>query len=150
MFLQPPIILVVPQFRNLVHFDSGEDDDYDNENYGDDHSTEMTTLPYVDWLPCPTCRRQLVMHTLHTTKRMRSQTKPSGTTREMSALPVHRDTCAQGRMPANYKNFGSFPGCRFTICLKYIHLPFCLSHVCTFSLYGDEGILMCKPHTWAC
>ena len=56
MFLQPPIILVVPgsTVPNLVHIDSGEDDDYDNENYGDHTAICRRRLVAMSNLRSPT------------------------------------------------------------------------------------------------
>ena len=164
MFLQPPIILVVPgsTVPNLVHIDSGEDDDYDNENYGDHTAICRHRLVAMSNLRSPTS----YVHIAHDQKNVKPnktiRNNPGKKCRHCLYTETHMYTACRcegkyknpeetrWRMPANYKKFGSFPGCRFTICLKYIHFPFCLSHVCTFSLYGDEGILMCKPHTWAC
>ena len=77
MFLQPPIILVVPgsTVPNLVHFDSGEDDDYDNENYGDHTAICRCRLVAMSNLRSPTS----YAHIAHDQKNVKPN--KTGTTR---------------------------------------------------------------------
>ena len=98
MFLQPPIILVVPgsTVPNLVHIDSGEDDDYDNENYGDHTAICRHRLVAMSNLRSPTS----YVHIAHDQKNVKPNKTGTTRGRNVGTACTQRHTCT---LPADVK-----------------------------------------------